>query len=201
MKDMVKLAKIAERCQRNFDFSKPVPNKSVKYILNVATSMPTKQQQEFYNITVIEEERLAREFYTTCTIPDECYYEGDEWRNSQTYAPLVLLYATSDKYERYEPKNDIYMSMGISASAASLAAVNLGYKTGFCKCIDSELAEQFVQKHFYKRVNNPTLALGIGLPLEGYDRSDGVVDGKVVYRAGSDGDKNISIFRRPHRSL
>ena len=197
---MVRLARIVERCQRNFDWSKPIPNKDVKYILNVATSMPTKQQLDFYNITVIESEPLAREFYTTCTIPDECYYEGDEWRNSQTYAPLLLLYSTWPKYERYEPQNDIAMSMGISSSAAALAAANLGYKTGFCKCIDSRLAEEFVKKYFRKNVWDPTLAIGIGHPLEGFDRTDGVVDGEVVYNAETYGDKDIKIFRHPRRS-
>ena len=200
MKDMVRLARIVERCQRNFDWSKPIPNKDVKYILNVATSMPTKQQLDFYNITVIESEPLAREFYTTCTIPDECYYEGDEWRN-QTYAPLVLLYSTYPKYNRYEPYNDIAMSMGLSSGAAALAAANLGYKTGFCKCIDEHRTNAFVWNHFHKKIWDPTLAVGIGHPLEGFDRTEGVLDGEVKYHAGSDGDKEIKIFRRSNRSL
>ena len=191
MKDMVELAKIVERCQRNFDWSKPVPNKDVKYILNVATSMPTKQQEEFYNITVIEDESLAREFYEVCSVA-----EGDDWRNSQTYAPLLLLYSTYPKYNGYEPYNDIAMSIGISASAAVLAAANLGYKTGFCKCIDDKLTMQFVKKHFRKKIWDPTLAIGIGHPLEGVDRRHGILDGEIVYRAETCGDKDIKIFRR-----
>tara|TARA_B100001057_G_scaffold53610_5_gene47630 strand:- start:19273 stop:19749 length:477 start_codon:yes stop_codon:yes gene_type:complete len=157
--------------------------------------MPTKQQQNFYNITVIEEEPLAREFYTTCSIAD-----GEEWRNSQTYAPLVLLYSTYPKYNRYEPYNDIAMSIGLSSGAAALAAANLGYKTGFCKCIDEHLTNAFVWDHFRKKVWDPTLAVGIGHSLEGFDRTEGVLDGEVKYQAESNGDKEIKIFRRPRPS-
>ena len=200
MKDMVRLARTVERCQRNFDHTKRIPNKHVKYILNCATSMPTKQQQNFYNITVIEEEPLAREFYTTCAI-DVNNPAGEEWRNSQTYAPLVLLYSTYPKYNRYEPYNDIAMSMGLSSGAAALAAANLGYKTGFCKCIDEHRTNAFVWNHFRKKIWDATLAVGIGHPLEGFDRTEGVLDGEVKYHAGSDGDKEIKIFRRSNRSL
>ena len=201
MKDMVRLARTVERCQRNFDHTKRIPNRHVKYILNCATSMPTKQQQNFYNITVVEEEPLAREFYTTCTTPDENYHEGDEWRNSQTYAPLVLIYSTYKKYDGYEPYNDIAMSIGLSSGAAALAAANLGYKTGFCKCIHEHLTNDFIWDHFRKTVWDPSLAVGIGHPLEGFDRTEGVLDGEVKYHAESDGDKEIKIFRRRNLSL
>ena len=210
----------SQHCQRNWDLNKEIPQEDLDLIVHAATQCPSKQNVAFYKVHFITNREVIEAVHDK-TAGFTNYETGGSETNSQTLANLLIAFEEEDyidrhttdtvfrndellahdKYERYEPKNDIYMSMGISASAASLAAVNLGYKTGFCKCIDSELAEQFVQKHFYKRVNNPTLALGIGHPLEGYDRSDGVVDGKVVYRAGSDGDKNISIFRRPHRSL
>lgn len=191
-KDMLDLAKTVERCQRNFDWSRPLPNKHVKTILNVATTMPTKQQIKFYHISAIESEPLAREFYTTCCIDD-----GTPYSNSQTYAPLLLIWACAPGFYDYDPYCDISMSCGISASAAALTAANLGYKTGFCKCINDELAEEFFMKHFNKQIRDPMLALGIGHPLEDFERTDCVLDGKIMHRANSYGDKKITSCRYP----
>jgi len=191
-RDMLNLAKTVERCQRNFDWSKPLPNKHVKYILDVATCMPTKQNQKYYNVSAIESEPLAREFYVVC-----CEDDGVKYRNSQVYAPLLLIWSCAPGFYKHDPYNDISMSCGISSSAAALTAASLGYKTGFCKCINDELTEEFFMKHFGRQIRDPMVALGIGHPLEGFDRTECVLDGKVVNHAHSCGDKKIMSYRYP----
>ena len=145
-KDMIELANTIEKCQRNFDWSKPLPNKHVKKILNVASSMPTKQQLQYYHITAIENEALAREFYTTCTQSD-----GTPYANSQTYAPLLLIWTCNKNYKDHAPYTDVHMSVGISSAAAALTSASLGYKTGFCKCIEKE-------KNYYKNKEDKQIA-------------------------------------------
>lgn len=189
-KTMIELANTIEKCQRNFDWSKPLPNKHVKTILNVASSMPTKQQLQYYHISAIENEAIAREFYTTCTQSD-----GTPYANSQTYAPLLLIWTCNKNYQDHDPYNDVHMAVGISSAAAALTAANLGYKTGFCKCIDKEMVVPFYKKHFGKTIVDPCLALGIGHPLDGYTRHDAILDDKIVTTIPSNGTKNISTFR------
>ena len=39
-------AKIAERCQRNWDYSRPIPQEHIDIIVGAATTMPTKQNHD-----------------------------------------------------------------------------------------------------------------------------------------------------------
>ena len=56
-------AKIAERCQRNWDYSKPIPQDDIDTIVNTAKTMPTKQNRMYYRIIVSTNQKYNKKLY------------------------------------------------------------------------------------------------------------------------------------------
>ena len=196
--DLLNSIKTVERCQRNFDLTQPVPENHIKFILDAATSMPTRQNRIHYNITVVNDTELTRDIYTNIAFDKDD--RDHDLRNGQTYAPLLLIFGTDSEMlnnEKYSyRKYDVPMSVGLASGAAAIAASSLGYVTGFCKCFNEDLLEQWILKTYNKKSIEPRLMLGIGKPNTKFDRTECVIDDEVVYTAGSMGDKDIEIFRK-----
>ena len=193
-----RITETVQRCQRNYDLTEAIPREHQDYIIHCATQMPTRQQRIHYNITVVDDVALTREVYARYA------YDKDDrdhdLRNGQTYAPLLLIFGTDSKMHS-DPKYsyrqyDIPMSIGLSAGAAAMAAVELGYVTGFCKCFDEPQLEQWIESTYGRQCRDPRLMLGIGRSNDRFDRTECVIDDKVVYTASSMGDKEIEIIRR-----
>lgn len=197
---LIEAAKSAERCQRNWDYSKPVSEDDIKKIVEIATTMPTKNNLAFYKLIVSTDKDFNRMCYRYAIDHKNKHFTNRKiHRNTQVTAPLLLVWIPADLNEIDNPFNqnweDSYVtSVGISSGAAVLAANQLGYKTGFCGCFRTEL----ILTEMKHRYNIPTprfkriLAVGFGHPDENFNRVDCVLDGEHGYTAESV-DKNISI--------
>lgn len=211
--DLIQASLVAERCQRNWDHSKPVNKDHIDTLVQVATNMPTKQNINYYSLLVSTNQKLND------IVHDSAIFEGDKasdkWRNSQVSAPLLFLYYDrwskhdADEINPHDTEDDYYLNthigVGISSGATALAASYLGYKTGFCSCISQskleenvykEYTDESIRKIFFNVANGKNvLGLGIGYPNPEHNRQD------VVRTDGIEGgvwDRIISYNKEIH---
>ncbi len=207
MLNLTEAVKTAERCQRNWDHSKPVSEEDVKKIVEVATTMPTKQNRLFYELIVSTNPKFNRTCYEYSIDPNNEHFKDRKvHRNTQVDAPLLLMWRTTDQTkveatdhfkDRYE-KNFI-MSIGISSGAAVLTANSLGYRTGYCQCFEIKDLFKKLENDFNLPQNNNApfqegLIVGIGNPNSNYNRVDCVIDDKHGYTAETINKKVNTIY-------
>ena len=188
--DLLEAAKGAERCQRNWN-DENVTKEDLDYIIKVATSVPTKQNLPNYRIVAITNREVNQKI-----VEEAAYQEHDvekykhRIQNHQLLAPVVLIWLSNTKFPgvKYnEPvnvfKEDLYNSVGISTSAAAIAANMLGYKTGFCKCMQSDKLHKILEEIGIVRDENQDFvcSLGVGKPIADLEHYKGVYKGEVTH--------------------
>lgn len=179
-------------CQRNWDESYQIPEEEIKYITDVATIVPTKQQKNVFSLMAITNRQIIDEIFEICY--DKQERENTFRQNSQVRANLLLVWTSGP--HPYSGQN-LGLAVGISSSAAAIAGAELGYKTGFCKCFETSEAKEILEKYVGKLPGKEVpLMLGIGKPDENFDTRDVAIDG--VFKPSkkrSEGNKNIPIHR------
>tara|TARA_Y100001970_G_scaffold290211_1_gene423056 strand:- start:2558 stop:3313 length:756 start_codon:yes stop_codon:yes gene_type:complete len=196
------------KTQRNWDYSRTMSQEHIDEIIKVCTDAPVKSNMGAYKVIVSTDRKFNNALYNFAY---DSWDEIDPWdkkRNGQVDAPLLIIYLMldSDEFHTFseESKNklnldtniksgkvdavhdDITLSAGISAGATALAAANLGYKTGYCGCID---INGFINKIKNEYDNNSEiykflteykliriLSLGIGYPNANYQRNIVVIN-------------------------
>ena len=192
--------KSAERCQRNWDHSRPIPEEDIKKIVDVATTMPTKNNREYYELIVSTNPDFNRLCYEYSIDPrNEHFKDRKIHRNTQVNAPLVIIWKPASLEDLDNPFNDNFLkdyhiSIGISSGASVLTANQMGYKTGYCGCIEENELFDTIEKNYNISTKNRfnALIVGFGYPDENFDRKDCVLDGERGWIAKSY-DKNIDV--------
>lgn len=138
-----------QRCQRNWDLAKEMPEEDVEVVVRAATEVPSKQNLDFYSVMVIRNRELQEKIYNiTCDKPGGRY-------NPQVLAHTLLAFIP--KQYQSEPRNaevlaqwvgkgndevdtwlkeDRDQAIGVAAGAVNVVSQSLGYSTGCCKCFD-----------------------------------------------------------------
>lgn len=152
-----------EGCQRNWNYDHLIPDDHINTIVHTAVTMPTKQNQDFYSLIVSNDRDFNYAFYLNTFVDEEGL--DNEGRNAQTNSPLLLIWIKNESYVTQENsyEGSAAMNIGVSAGATALAANMLGYRTGFCRCINEILTIPLLKK--YNIITSKVeLALGIGIP-------------------------------------
>lgn len=200
--DLLQAAKSSQRCQRNWTDEK-VTDEDLDYIINVATTVPTKKNLPNYRLIASTNVELNHKI-----VKEAAYQEVDVKKykygiqNPQLLAPVVLIWLsnTTFKFKYNEPlnvfKEDLYNSVGISSSAAALAANMLGYKTGFCKCMQADKLHSLLEDYGIIRDENQDFvcSLGIGKPVLELDHTVGMYNNEVIDTHASY-DKKIEVTK------
>jgi len=191
--DMSNIKQLAEDivvCQRNWDENFSMPKEHIDYIMDCCTTVPTKQQEEIYSIVAITNRKVINKLFTHTY--DKLEKTKTKNKNSQVLANLLLLYIPGS----INKSSFSYgIGVGMSANAAALAGAELGYKTGFCKCLDTPGIKQVIEKFSNVKINvdSMMLMLGIGKPDDNFDPRDVVVEGKRLLTQPSYGTKDIKV--------
>ena len=207
--DLIEASLTAQRCQRNWDYSRPVTKEDIETLTKVATTMPTKQNIDYFELLVSTNAKFNQMCHDIAVNPDDPFFaEGDnKLRNAQVNAPLLMIWvpnynnplmderATNPKDADGNPTGDYEegnrdIATGISSGATALAAAQLGYKTGFCACMEWPELKDLIKKDFTDpellRIvdklgdKNNGLCLGIGHPNSNFERTEVVKDNKKV---------------------
>lgn len=200
--NVVESSLIAERCQRNWDYDNPPTEEHINLIINAAKNMPTKQNNEYYRIIASTDYEFNKKIYNVSIDPYNPDFNRPVHRNTQVLAPLLLLFVPSgyhiaNKFKDDESQN-FHVSIGIASGVAAHTAASLGYKTGYCSCIDTEPFQELLTNELgiAFREFGTGLALGIGKPHPNFVRWDVVKDGVKHLDLESDSrDKDIEVIR------
>jgi nitroreductase len=159
-----------QHCQRNWDYDAIISENDIATLIDIATSMPTKQNLSFYKLIVSTDREFNHFCFTNAHNPNN----NDTFtRNTQVDAPLLLLWcwdpqAEYDNKELLVPDESISInyqkSVMISLGATILTAAQLGYRTGFCQCAVHEPINEKLKEKFNRDLQFSGTFLGIGAP-------------------------------------
>ena len=175
----------SQKCQRNWDLSKQLPEEDKKLIIESATNCPSKQNLNYYKLHVIEDREKIENIHQNTkgfgpiyfdynSENMEGYFKGDREEsgeyhtNSQVLANMLLVFTKNEddllqRQDSYSPNiqfddewaEDRSMAIGIAAGYVNLIATQLGYSTGCCKCMDSDAINDIIGE-------TPILMMGVG---------------------------------------
>jgi len=197
---------------------KPVEKDKLDYILNCASTVPSKQGSFDYEICVLGDNEKSKD------IKNWIYWEnsycidgtrgkegpiGNRRYNGQCLAPIVLAFIGKREkvsYEKDTPRiddNDLCRDIMVSATTAMLAAEEQGLNTGLQGCMsEKEVAKKLDKKGFCY------ILLGIGY-IDKYD-TETITDklffaGREVFKDGvkhgfDHGNNPADDLRGPNRN-
>lgn len=197
---ITKASLIAERCQRNWDYSTNIKTEDYNSIIQSAVSMPSKQNRQYYKLIVSTNINFNQVCYKYAIDPNNPDFDKPIHRNTQVLAPMLLLFMPTDPDKIYNPFNDRFainfdQSIGIAAGVAAHSAAMLGYRTGFCACAIWEPMYIALNEQFGMPLPaiNYGLMLGIGNPDLRYGKQDIVIDDNYVRTLDDSYDKIVDI--------
>ena len=191
---LLEAVKNAQRCQRNWDFSKQVPQEHIDLLLKIARTTPTKQNKEYYQVAYTTDRDVIEDIYSLAYEPkDDPFWQK---MNTQLRAQLLMMWFKWDEKmddlskggddfgETFDPKinhENTVMSVGICTGAVIMAANMLGYRTGFCQCMLPDAFRKYLLQEFgieQEKVNGALLGIGIPRANEPHNKvfhDDGTV--------------------------
>jgi len=195
--------KTIQKCQRNWDLSKTIPQEHMDHWLWIAQNAPSKQYEAYYDVYFIRKPEVIQEMlgytwgFTATTNPPSC------WRNPQMGANFYMCFVSkypdtmrnyntdgTGRSPEYEGRRDNCMaSIGIAMGLVARSAAEMGYATGFNKNMSSPPDKE----HWWKRlgildgVNNGTKQLeygiGIGFAQPNRDHTESDEDSVMIGQA------------------
>ena len=177
------LIRNSQHCQRNWNLELTIPQEHIDLIVDAATQAPYKQNLIYHRVHVITDRAVIESIYNVSegynktsmfydynpqilanlvigferkNIKDIDNVSPELTRNRETY--LKSINQLDPSLEKYLYM-DMDMAIGIAAGYTVLTANYLGYKTGFCKCFDTVIAQDILNSQ-----RAVSVLLGIGFP-------------------------------------
>ncbi len=162
----------SQRCQRNWDLDKQVPEEDIKTMKISVTECSSKQNRVFYKAIFIQDREKIEAIHNAT---DGFVYNletGASTTNPQTLANVVVAFVedrdpseptrTTEEYNngriKGELKQDADIALGVGSGYLTLTANLLGYKTGCCQCFDRKIVGDILGNE------KPLLLMGVGFP-------------------------------------
>ena len=172
-----KLVIDSQKCQRNWDTTRVIPQEHIELFKVAATQCPSKQNYAFYNLKFVTDRNVIEKLHDNTNPENKFGFgmpDGKFYTCPQSLANLVIVFGYSipwakqtdkDKYghKNYPFKRDADISIGIALGYLFYIANSLGYKTGGCNF--KEMNESRLALNESKDYT-PVTMLGIGYPDE-----------------------------------
>ena len=88
-KDIIKQL---QKCQRNWDYSKTIPEEHIEHFLWIAKNAPSKQWQGFYDVYYFKDRKVIEDFYKWTWGSTHTKKPPATWRNPQMNANFYILF-------------------------------------------------------------------------------------------------------------
>lgn len=195
-----KIVDHVKRCQRNWDHNKIIPQEHIDHWIHIALNSPAKHYEGYFDLHVFTDRNEIEELvehtwgHTTVVDPKNNTKQARIdvpaiLRNPQVNANAYFLFVrkipeTTVRYNRdgTERSDDYrggivngFTSIGMASALVAYSAVELGYRTGFCKNHEHPLHPNWlINKLKITEDQEIAFGLGIGFPQEGrtWNRSD-----------------------------
>ena len=176
-----------QHCQRNWDLTKKIPQEHKDLIVYSATQCPSKQNMNFYKVTVIEDRDTIEKLYE--------YSQTQQRKNSQMLANMLLVFSRcetthnrskeqrkiglgiANELDLQNLEEDTQQAIGVAAGFVNMTAAMLGYQTGCNKCVLREGVKELLG---LSENEEPVLTMGVGIKDPTKNRKIDHETGKVV---------------------
>ena len=178
----------SQKCQRNWDLNKQIPEEDKNLIIESATNSPSKQNLNYFKLHVIEDREMIEKIHDNTKgfgpiysdydseLREENSYDSDKeeegqmYTNPQVLGQMLLAFTKNEDTLLQRQKDDDWaedrsMAIGIAAGYVNVVATQLGYSTGCCKCMDSEAVKEVLGE-------TPILLMGVGIADKTRDRRE-----------------------------
>jgi len=178
----------SQKCQRNWDLNKQIPEEDKNLIIESATNCPSKQNLNYFKLHVIEDREKIEKIHENTkgfgpiysdydsekrvenAYDENRQEEGEMYTNPQVLGQLLLAFTKNEDTLLQREKDDDWtedrsMAIGIAAGYVNVVATQLGYATGCCKCMDSKAVEEVLGE-------TPILLMGVGYADKTRDRRE-----------------------------
>ena len=178
----------SQKCQRNWDLNKQIPEEDKNLIIESATNCPSKQNLNYFKLHVIEDREMIEKIHDNTKgfgpiysdydseLREENSYDSDKeeegqmYTNPQVLGHMLLAFTKNEDTLLQRQKDDDWaedrsMAIGIAAGYVNVVATQLGYSTGCCKCMDSEAVKEVLGE-------TPILLMGVGIADKTRDRRE-----------------------------
>ena len=171
----------SQHCQRNWDLNKTIDPEHLKIFEYILKTVPSKQNIAYYKIHFIFNRSIIEKIYNnTATYSNRKV----DFCNPQALANLLVVFEDVLEFDDINENNEVFayklqnrlsasqksmiektlnedrqQAIGIASGQLALIANYLGYKTGFCKCFNSNALVKILNLE-----NKISLLLGIGYP-------------------------------------
>ena len=178
----------SQKCQRNWDLNKQIPEEDKNLIIESATNCPSKQNLNYFKLHVIEDREMIEKIHDNTKgfgpiysdydseLREENSYDSDKeeegqmYTNPQVLGQMLLAFTKNEDTLLQRQKDDDWaedrsMAIGIAAGYVNVVATQLGYATGCCKCMDSKAVKDVLGE-------TPILLMGVGCADKTRDRRE-----------------------------
>jgi len=133
-----------QQCQRNWDYTKTIPQEVVDYLLWIAQNAPSKQHEAYYDVHWSTDRETIEYLYQFSWGSTHRKNPPAMWRNSQMNANLYMIFVCKVPDTMYNCNNDgtlqnpwgesrwenAIISAGMAMALVMRAAHKMGLKTG-----------------------------------------------------------------------
>ena len=178
----------SQKCQRNWDLNKQIPEEDKNLIIESATNCPSKQNLNYFKLHVIEDREMIEKIHDNTkgfgpiysdydselrgenSYDENRQEEGEMYTNPQVLGQMLLAFTKNEdtllqRQEDDDWSEDRSMAIGIAAGYVNVVATQLGYSTGCCKCMNSEAVAEILGE-------SPILLMGVGIADKTRDRRE-----------------------------
>ena len=168
----------SQRCQRNWNLKKKIPEEDIEVLKTAITQCPSKQNYIFYKPLMITNRETIDKIYHN-TEDGSTSEDGERIKNVQTLANLLFAFEYSNEWQQQVAEEQVrnqeaedylksgvvhastepqrLLSIGIAAGYLNLTASLLGYQTGCCTCFNRRAVQDILG------TKNPIgLLMGVG---------------------------------------
>ena len=125
-------SEIAERCQRNWDLSKTIPDEEIELLKTVISNSPSKQNEEFFSVLLVTDRDTIEKIYETTTYDES--NPSDYNKNPQVLANLLVIFLQVEPttvrnfgaFDLVEQEKNRNLAIGIASGELILTANMLG---------------------------------------------------------------------------
>ena len=204
----------SQKCQRNWDLSKEIPEEDLNLIITAATQCPSKQNIAYYNVHAITNRNIIEAIHVNTEGFTMTYNPYQITTNTQVLANLLIVLEPADitinnKKDSLRNEHtialvdgsmddtvntiltrDTTIAIGIASGYINLTAAMLGYYTGFCSCFSP-----FGIKNILNLKNEPILLMGIGFKDETLHRRTQHTNHNYLYPTKQKQNINVSYWK------
>jgi nitroreductase len=156
-------------CQRNFDLDFVIPDEDIATLMRAVDLAPCKSNVVYYDVFFI----TKRDFIET--ILSNSWTHDMSRRNGQVMANLLVAFIPYLKNgeEKHSPgvkthfEDYSQMMMGIATTTMGIQANLMGYRTGFCGCVDHRVLIETLSRETGREFTyvRRCMLMGIGKPM------------------------------------